>query len=172
MTSHLGLPSSSHSAANGSTYLQKNSVIQRTFCGKWPKILTFFSTAMVFLSWKLPGSSTHTTVSQTAASQISLYTWSQCKQRTFWYCMTALAILHNVKFFANTIYVGLQVFMGATIPLPEIRGHRIEFTVTRSVHVKLKINGRHWALVFNAKIWSSSLRNTRCQRLKANFNLL
>ena len=28
-------------------------------------------------------------------------------------------------------------------PLPEIRGHGIEFTVTRSVHVKLKINGRH-----------------------------
>ena len=26
--------------------------------------------------------------------------------------MTALAILHHVKFFANTIYVGLQVFMG------------------------------------------------------------
>ena len=73
-----------------------------------------FSTAMVFLSWKLPGSSMHTTVSQTAASQISLYTWSQCTQRTFWYCMTALAILHNVNFFANTIYVGLQVFMGAT----------------------------------------------------------
>ena len=74
-----------------------------------------FSTATVFLSWKLPGSnSMHTTISPTAASQMSLYTWCQCTQRAFWYCMTAFAILH-VWNCLQPKFVGFKVFVGATI---------------------------------------------------------
>ena len=55
--------SSSHSAANGSTYiyiyLQKKVRKLDTFHGKCPMILPSFSTATAFLKWKLPGSSMH-----------------------------------------------------------------------------------------------------------------
>ena len=42
-----------------------------------------------------------------------LYTWCQCTQRTFWYCMhDCFGHFAHVKFFANKIYIGFKVFMG------------------------------------------------------------
>ena len=84
---------------------RKTTQTHDTFHGKWPKILLSFSTATAFLSWKLPGSSTHTT----AASQKSLYMWYS---HVLHDCFGHFAC---VKFFANKIYVGFKVFIGATV---------------------------------------------------------
>ena len=60
-------------------------------------------------------SSTHTTVLPTATSQMSLNMWCQHMQRAFWYCVTALAILHIRIFFANKIMLGSK-FHGGNHP--------------------------------------------------------
>ena len=96
---------------------RKTAQTRDTFCSKWLKILLSFLTTTAFLSWKLPVSSTHTTVSPTATSQMFLYTWCQCTQRAFWHYMTAyFGHFACVNFFAKQNLRWVQSFSGGNHP--------------------------------------------------------
>ena len=85
-----------------------------TVCGKWPKILPSFSTATAFLSWKLPGSCTHTQLfHQLLLRKCPCIRGCQLMQIAFWYCVTALAVLHMWNFSQTKIYIGFKSSCGS-----------------------------------------------------------